>query len=103
LARVLALLGTVSEPPEDAERPHGTLRLPPGLGPLQWCQRRYLERRGFDPDHLAKFWGVQGIGLEGVTKGLPWRIFIPITRHGQTVSWTARTSHSVSVQTIVAQ
>jgi hypothetical protein len=69
-------------------RPRGQVKLPPGIGPMQQAHRRYLERRGFDPDKIERFWGVSGIGLEG--RELAWRLFIPITYEGELVSWTTR-------------
>jgi len=69
------------------EKPPGTLAIPAGVGPLLKPHRAYLERRGFDPDALARDWGVQGIG---VSSRLAWRIFIPVTNKGKTVSWTTR-------------
>jgi len=65
----------------------GKLILPKGLGPLEKSHRRYLERRGFDPDQLADTWGVEGIALAA---NLSWRIFIPIRLAGNPVSWTTR-------------
>jgi len=49
--------------------------------------RRYLKKRGFDPDEIQRIWGIQGIGP--ISK-LSWRILIPIQYQGITVSWTAR-------------
>ncbi len=65
----------------------GTLKLPKGLGPLQEPHRKYLESRGFDPEHLEAFWGIKGIGL---AYRLSWRIWLPIHYQGQIVSWTTR-------------
>lgn len=69
------------------DRPLGRLELPRGLGPLLSPHRKYLKSRGFDPDELMSVWGVQGIGL---AHKLAWRIFIPITEGGKTLSWTTR-------------
>lgn len=63
------------------------LILPEGIGPLHECQKKYLRGRGFDPEHLSKFWGVMGIGIAA---RLAWRILIPIHWRGQIVSWTTR-------------
>jgi len=71
----------------EGKKPKGLLELPYGLGPLQVAHRKYLVERGFNPDKLAKLWGLQGIGLSPTH---PWRIFIPVFRHGETVSWTTR-------------
>lgn len=69
------------------ERPRGTLVLPKGLGPMSRCHRRYLRGRDFDPDEMARLWGVLGIGL---CSRLAWRLFVPITQDGRTVSWLTR-------------
>ena len=51
------------------------------------AERKYLIKRGFDPDLLHMKYGVTGGGLTG-----PWsyRIIIPMLFHGKVVSWTAR-------------
>ncbi len=67
--------------------PTGAVSLPSGLQALNGPHRRYLEGRGFDPDRLARLWGLRGIGLAA---NLSWRIWIPIQRDGETVSWTTR-------------
>lgn len=69
------------------ERPAGTFRPPDGVGPLERPHRRYLERRGFDPDELVRLWEIGGIGI---ATRLSWRIYIPVHQHGQIVSWTTR-------------
>jgi len=65
----------------------GRLVLPSGVGELEPAHRRYLESRGFDPDELAAFWKLQGIGRH---PRLAWRIFIPVHQDGEVVSWTTR-------------
>lgn len=65
--------------------------LPKGLGPLLVPHRRYLIGRGFDPEHLQTTWEIQGIGI---ASRLAWRIFIPIHRKGEVVSWTTRSISS---------
>lgn len=88
-AEVRALLGELPTVAQEAAPPPGKLELPAGLGPLEPVHRRYLEKRGFDPDELAERWGVQGIGLLGGK--LAWRIFLPLRdQTGRTVSWTTR-------------
>lgn len=70
------------------ERPRGQLKLPKGIGPLQEPHRRYLKKRGFDPDAIARLWEVQAIGLAAK---LQWRLFIPVfDSTGNVVSWTTR-------------
>jgi len=65
----------------------GRLALPRGLGLMTRAHRDYLHRRGFNSHQLTTLWGLRGIGL---SRDLPWRIFIPIKLNGQTVSWTTR-------------
>ncbi len=62
-------------------------REPSHLQEMQQAHRRYLIRRGFDPDHLSRMWGLKGIG---VAPKLSWRIYIPIHYRGQAVSWSTR-------------
>ncbi len=82
------LAGLPSAPVVQTEQP-GKLELPPGLGPLEAAHRRYLEKRGFDPDELVATWGIGGIGLTGGP--LAWRIFLPLrTGRLETVSWSTR-------------
>ena len=86
--RVKALVGGFdSERFERKDDVRGTLEIPSGVGPLLPAHKRYLRGRGFDPDHLEKFWGVRGIGL---ASDLAWRLWIPRVRNGKTVSWTTR-------------
>ena len=73
--------------------PRGRCKPPLGVGPLSRVHREYLESRGFDVDQVVDLWGLQGIGLVGRLK---WRIFIPITRWGEMVSWTTRSVGSGS-------
>lgn len=69
-------------------KPRGVLKLPKDLGPLRAAHKRYLEKRGFDPDLLERLWGLKGTGpLAGK---LSWRIFIPVVEKGELVSWVAR-------------
>jgi hypothetical protein len=68
-------------------KPRGHLKIPAGVGPLEKAHISYLKGRGYDPDQLVKLWGIKGIGL---APRLPWRIWIPVTLYGRTVSWTTR-------------
>ncbi len=68
-------------------RKTGRLALPAGVCDMQSGHRHYLTGRGFDPDHVARVWGVRGIGQAAA---LRWRIYIPIYHHGVVVSWTTR-------------
>jgi len=63
------------------------VKLPVGTGPLQNKHRRYLINRGFNPDELARQWGLQGTGHLGDYKH---RIIIPITHHNRLVAYTSR-------------
>ena len=72
---------------EEIEAHTGAYAAPYGVGELLPVHRRYLERRGFDPDYLVKRYGIGGIGI---APKLPWRLFIPITYRGELVSWTTR-------------
>lgn len=65
----------------------GKLILPAGVGELLPVHRKFLKRRGFDPDYLTSIWGIQGIGL---LSSLKWRVFIPVIYLGGVVSWTTR-------------
>lgn len=49
-----------AEPIRDA--PAGVYTPPAGVGPLMAPHRRYLERRGLDPDEMAAVWGIGGTG-----------------------------------------
>jgi hypothetical protein len=65
----------------------GKLVLPAKLGPLGEPHKKFLRRRGFDPDEIAAVWKAQGIGH---APELFWRVFIPIHLGGEVVSWTTR-------------
>lgn len=86
---VRSLCGDLDRPRlfEGDEKP-GRLELPAGITELLPVHRRYLEGRGFDPDELVDRWKIQGIG---VAVRLAWRIFIPIHKDLEVVSWTTRT------------
>ena len=68
-------------------KPIGRLILPGGRGPLHREHKRYLTRRGFDPEEVVRLWGVEGIGPGW---SLAWRLFIPIHYGDEIVSWTTR-------------
>lgn len=56
-------------------------------GELNTRERRYLEKRGFDPDLLVEKYRIQGGGIVGKWS---YRILIPLFLNNQLVSWTAR-------------
>lgn len=70
-------------------RVKGTLKLPNHRIPLQEspAHEKYLRRRGFDPDEVAKLWGVEALCVHSQ---YPWRLFIPARLDGEIVSWTTR-------------
>jgi hypothetical protein len=87
--------GHLFEPDAEDEK-LGTLELPKGIVDLLPVHKKYLQRRGFDPDELARIWGVQGIGMAAK---LSWRIFIPIhDDRGRVVSWTTRQLHNDGIR-----
>lgn len=61
--------------------------LPAGTTELTKAQRQYLIDRNFDPDYLAKTWGIKGTGPVGPYKH---RIIIPIYFEHQLVSYQGR-------------
>lgn len=82
------LAGVPTQLIADDKTIRGKLVIPKGVGPLLKAHRNYLRNRGFNPDQLAKLWGVGGIGNG---PELPWRVFIPVHDvTGKIVSWTTR-------------
>lgn len=73
--------------PLASEPVRGKLELPPGVGDLLPAHKRYLRNRGFKPGFLEREWEIKGIGIAADWQ---WRIFIPVTLNGETVSWTTR-------------
>ena len=51
------------------------------------AERKYLEKRNFNPDYLHEKYKVAGGGIVGKWKH---RIIIPILLNGKVISWTAR-------------
>lgn len=82
--RTLAKSG---DPGEPARKARGKYAPPSGTGPLSKVHEDYLRSRGLDPARTARTWGLLGTGR---LSELPWRVVIPVTRHGEDVSWTAR-------------
>lgn len=81
------MLGEVDRGDLATAKIFGKYTLPNGVCDLLPAHMRYLENRGFCPIEISKLWGIRGIGLH---HRLTWRLWIPITYQGQTVSWTAR-------------
>lgn len=70
---------------------------PSDVGPMRVNHRRYLERRGFDPDAIEREWGVAGTGPvsmldDGAGKTIDYRhrLLIPILWDGVEVSFQTR-------------
>lgn len=67
-------------------------RLPSGTLPLQKNHKRYLERRGFDPDFLEREWNLVGTGPLSHLDDIDYkhRIIIPFLWDNQQVSFDSR-------------
>ena len=59
-----------------------------GFGPLTASAKRYLEKRGFDPDYIEKKYDLRWGGLFG---DWAYRIIAPIRENGEVISWQGRT------------
>lgn len=66
------------------------IKPPSGTEPLEKPHRKYLKKRGFDPDKLVEDWGIQGTShLSGLWN---WRIIMPISNiDGIIVAYQGRT------------
>jgi len=74
--------------PFKSERTRSRLVEPGRLGRLLPAHREYLRSRGFkNIAELEKLWEIKGISLH---PSLAWRIYIPIVKNRQRVSWTTR-------------
>ena len=67
-------------------------QFPPGCGEMDGSHRVYLEKRGFDPDHIAKEWDVKGTGPSSFLDHInySYRIVAPIVWDGEIVSFQSR-------------
>jgi hypothetical protein len=67
-------------------------KLPIGTGPIEAPHKRYLRKRGFDPNQIAEDWGILGTGPNGLLDGISYkyRIIVPIIWDGRIVSFQAR-------------
>lgn len=68
-------------------RKQSVLKLPKRIEPLAQAHKKYLKKRGYDPNQIEKYWDVKGIRIDS---RLGWRVFIPIYHNGVIVSWTTR-------------
>lgn len=68
---------------------------PPGIGPMKNAHRRYLQRRGFNPEKLEELWDLQGTAhLSG--RAWSWRIVFPINNaDGETMAYCGRTIRDI--------
>lgn len=69
-----------------------SFKFPSGTGPMQKQHKKYLLRRGFDPEYLEKEWGLLGTGPISMLdeRDYKHRILIPIYWEGQVVSFQCR-------------
>lgn len=72
---------------ERRQKVKGRYKEPAGLTPLLDPHVRYLRSRGLDPAEAVRLWGAKALGVHA---RLPWRLWLPITRRGELVSWTTR-------------
>ncbi len=63
------------------------IEFPKGTGNLQPHHKKYLIKRGFDPEEIINLWGIRGTSHLGPYK---FRIIIPITLNDKIISYTAR-------------
>ncbi len=73
--------------PLTPSKPRGRIKLPRGVKVLRRQHRVYLRWRKFNPNEIIRLWGVRGIGMAA---RLSWRLWIPIHKDGNLVSWTTR-------------
>lgn len=73
---------------QNSVEPAKKLVIPSGLTELQEPHIKYLTRRGFDADKIAKLWNIKALSITG--NHLAWRIYIPIYLDNRQVSWTTR-------------
>lgn len=67
----------------------GPVPRPPGLAPLQAQHKKYLKRRGFDPDRIVDEWGA--LGTAHLSGEWNWRVVCPICeQEGQVVAYLGR-------------
>ena len=71
-----------------SQTPAGKYSPPDGVGELLPVHRRYLEKRGYDPDYVYEHWGIRGIGMDGGR--YKWRLFLPIIQNNRPVAWQTR-------------
>lgn len=93
------MLGGIAAGQQESKRHVGRLKMPRGLCELTKAHRRFLIKRGFDPEEVEHVWHIQALGAVASIRtsdtdkliDLSWRIFIPVIWKGELVSWTTRT------------
>jgi hypothetical protein len=73
--------------PRAEPKPRGKYTPPTPLEDLGPVHRNYLKGRGFDPDELARLWGLKATTL---CHRSPWSVVAPIHLGGTPVSWVSR-------------
>jgi hypothetical protein len=77
----------------DIRQHAGKLEMPADVSAMGWFHRQYVQDRGFNSKRIANVWGVEGIGqLGGI---LRWRLFIPVHKDMEVVSWTTRSLNNL--------
>lgn len=71
---------------------HKPFKFPSDTGPMKRNHKKYLEKRGFDPDYLEKEWGVLGTGPASYLDNVDYshRLLTPIYWEGRIVSFQTR-------------
>jgi len=89
IAQAISLVRRIPRvrPSPFVEPTRGKIKTPTPLLDLQVPHRRYLEKRGFDPNELVSFWRLRALKIHD---RLSWRIWIPVHFNGEVVSWTTR-------------
>ena len=80
------ITGLTQEKEISHEKPSKII-LPKYSLPLGKRHKKYLEKRGLNPDKIEKEYGLLGTDKRS---NYPWRIIIPITINGVIVSWHSR-------------
>ena len=71
---------------------HKKFKLPPSTGPLTERHKRYLTKRNFDPEVIARVWDVQGTGPVSLMDNMSYshRLVMPIMWDDRIVSFQTR-------------
>ena len=91
--QIIRQYGGVSKAKEVKRKPRAkSLKKPTGVGPLGKRHRKYLERRGYDPDILESIWDLEGTGPLSKLDNISYkhRIYTPIYWDGKEVSFQTR-------------